>query len=815
VRVPAAAPAAAVLLGASLGALIELSSVVPALALMAIALAAAAAAFASHRPRIFLAAIAAVFFSAAWAVSIRATADARRPPLRTALAEATGPGSAPVTLVGRLVEDAAVAERGVALSLHVTSAALAGRTSSAAGGVRLTVAGTSGLDAISQWRAGRTVSVPALLRDPGRYRDPGVSDARLGLARKGVAFVGTVKSGTLVDVLARGTWVAEAGAALRAHTRAAVGRHVGSRDPQSAAIVTAILIGDRAGLDQDVQRRLQEAGTYHVIAISGGNIAILAGLLLWGLRMAGAGHRASSVVTIGALIGYATVVGGGASVVRATAMAVSYLLARQADLRGAPLNALAVACALILLATPDSVADVAFWLTFGATLGIMIGVGLAGARLPRAWWLRVPGSLLLTSLSAELALLPVGALVFSRVTFAGLVLNFAAIPLMTVVQVAGMLVVALSPVWSLAADLCGLAAHLGAAGLVGSASLVDLLPWLSYRLPPPHWMAMAGYYAGWAVWLGTGPLGAASRVAVRSRRRLRVAGAVGVVTCGAWILIEPVTLVAPAVAARLRVTTLDVGHGDAILVQLPDRRSVLVDTGGSLTGSTFDIGGRIVAPALWALGTRRLDVLVLTHGDPDHAGGAAAVIRDFRPREIWEGIPVPNLPTMQALRQRADAAGIPWRRRLAGDVVRLGNVTLRIHHPPPADWERRRVRNDDSMVIELEYGRVSVVLAGDIGAEVERGIAPRFAAADLRVLKIPHHGSSTSSSREFVSALRPRVAILTAGTSTKVNDDVLRRYGEIGATVYRTDVHGAVTVDTDGRVLTVSTFTGTHAVFTK
>jgi competence protein ComEC len=496
-------------------------------------------------------------------------------------------------------------------------------------------------------------------------------------------------------------------------------------------------------------------------------------------------------------------------------MAVSYLLARQADLRGAPLNALAAACALILLAAPDSVADVAFWLTFGATLGIMIGLGLAGARLPRRWWLRAPAALLLTSLSAELALLPVGALVFSRVTFAGLALNFAAIPLMTVVQVAGMLVVALSSVWPFASDLCGLAAHLGAAGLVRSAGLVDLIPWLSYRLPPPHWIAMAGYYGAWAAWLATGPAGAASRRAARWRSRLRLAGAAGVVTCGAWILIEPVTLVAPGVAGRLRVTTLDVGHGDAIVVQLPDRRSVLVDTGGSLTGSTFDIGGRVVAPALWALGTRRLDVLVLTHGDPDHAGGAAAVVRDFRPREIWEGIPVPNLPAMQALRRQAEASGVPWRERLAGDAVRLGDVTLRIHHPPPADWERRRVRNDDSMVIELEYGRVSVVLAGDIGAEVERGLAPRFGPAGLRVLKIPHHGSSTSSAREFVSALGPRVAILTAGASTRVNEDVLRRYAEIGAAVYRTDVHGAVIVETDGRTLTVSTFTGARAEYTR
>jgi len=285
--------------------------------------------------------------------------------------------------------------------------------------------------------------------------------------------------------------------------------------------------------------------------------------------------------------------------------------------------------------------------------------------------------------------------------------------------------------------------------------------------------------------------------------------------CGAWILVEPVTLVVPGVAGRLRMTVLDVGHGDAVLVQLPDRRSVLVDTGGSLSGSTFDIGGRIVAPALWAIGTRRLDVLVLTHGDPDHAGGAASVVRDFRPREIWEGVPVPNLPTMQALRRQAAEAGIPWLERRSGDVVRLGEVTLRIRHPPPPEWERRLVRNDDSVVIELQYGEVSVVLPGDIGTAVERSLASGFAPAAFRVLKVPHHGSSTSSSREFVLALKPSLALLSAGATTKVSDEVLKRYREIGAAVFRTDVHGAITLDTNGRRLTVSTFTGARATFTR
>jgi competence protein ComEC len=409
----------------------------------------------------------------------------------------------------------------------------------------------------------------------------------------------------------------------------------------------------------------------------------------------------------------------------------------------------------------------------------------------------------------------VGARVFARVTFAGLLLNFIAIPMMTVAQVAGMLTVALSWVSPAAAGACGFIAHLGAAGLVRSAAFVDLVPWLSYRLPPPHWVSIAGYYVSWAAWLAATQAGVVRIAAGPGRRRLRRAAAATAAACGAWILIEPVTLIAPGVAGRLRLTALDVGHGDAVLLQLPDRRSVLVDAGGLLSGSSFDIGGRVVAPALWALGTRRLDVLVLTHGDPDHAGGAASVIRDFRPREIWEGVPVPNLPATDALRRQAAAAGIPWRERRSGEVERLGTVTLRIRHPPPPDWERRRVRNDDSIVMELRYGEVSVVLSGDIGTEVERTLAPTFEPAALRVLKVPHHGSATSSSWEFVAALRPRLALLSAGATTKVSDEVLGRYREIGAAVYRTDDDGAITLEIDGRRVAVNTFTGARATFRK
>ncbi len=141
----------------------------------------------------------------------------------------------------------------------------------------------------------------------------------------------------------------------------------------------------------------------------------------------------------------------------------------------------------------------------------------------------------------------------------------------------------------------------------------------------------------------------------------------------------------------------------------------------------------------------------------------------------------------------------------------VDGVSVIVRHPRPPDWERQDVRNDDSIVLELLWRDVSIVLTGDIGAEVERAIAPQFQPAPLRVIKVPHHGSLTSSSSAFVQALAPRVAVVSVGRSNHFGHPapaVLQRYQEVQAEVFRTDRDGAVTVDTDGTSLDVHTFTG-------
>jgi competence protein ComEC len=283
-----------------------------------------------------------------------------------------------------------------------------------------------------------------------------------------------------------------------------------------------------------------------------------------------------------------------------------------------------------------------------------------------------------------------------------------------------------------------------------------------------------------------------------------------------WMLAEPWTVAVAGGDERLHVSFVDVGQGDSAFVRFPRGATMLADAGGlvALSGSeapAFDIGDRVVAPVLRVAGVRRLDYLVLSHGDPDHIGGAPAILEEFRPREIWEGIPVPRFEPLSRLRGDAHTRGLGWLNVRGGDRVDVEGVSVAVLHPDPPEWERQRVRNDDSIVLELSWRDASFWLTGDIGKAVERGLPPRMRLAPLRVIKVPHHGSLTSSTSDFVRAIRPTNAVVSAGRANHFGHpatEVLRRYRDAGTEIFRTDMDGEVSVDTDGYSIDVRTFTG-------
>jgi hypothetical protein len=164
---------------------------------------------------------------------------------------------------------------------------------------------------------------------------------------------------------------------------------------------------------------------------------------------------------------------------------------------------------------------------------------------------------------------------------------------------------------------------------------------------------------------------------------------------------------------------------------------------------------------------RALDALLLTHADADHVGGAAGLIPLIPPAQVWEGVPVAGLPVIDVVRRAAATAGAEWGAVAAGRRARLARVDVRVLHPPAPDWERRRPRNDDSVVLELQFGAVSLILPGDVGPAVEATLADALGPSALRVLKAAHHGSRASSTAAFLDAVHPAIVLASAGRANR------------------------------------------------
>jgi competence protein ComEC len=532
---------------------------------------------------------------------------------------------------------------------------------------------------------------------------------------------------------------------------------------------------------------------YHILAVSGFNVALIAGPVFLGLRLLRMPRRLVALIASLVIVGYALVVGGQPSVLRATVMGLLLLLGLLLDREVNLFNSLALATLVILLWRPGDLREPGFQLSFAATLGILwltpSVVGLFESRWPRSLAAGVA-----VSVGAQLAVTPIMLIHFNQLSLIGIVANLAVVPL------AGL------------ATTLGLAALLGALVSEGlgqllfgtlwlillalrlTAHVAAALPGAMVHLPVPHWSAVVAFYG--------------LLLLLPFLRRHRSVGLFAGVLAG-WVLALSLWPWVRPAEGRLRVTFLDVGQGDAIFVELPNGQRLLLD-GGPGGERRLDVGEWVIAPFLWNRAVRRLDVVAMSHSDPDHAGGLAAVLRRFGVREFWDnGLWEAGSGELWEVLQRSAAIRRALRR---GERIWMGSALVTALNPGAA-YLRGSPRgpasdeNNNSLVLRLDWGLVSFLFTGDLEQEGEQALLASRQPLRHLVLKVAHHGSRFSTTEEFLNRARPRVAVISAGARNPFRHpsaETLARLERAGARVYRTDRDGAVIVETDGRTLTVT-----------
>ena len=640
------------------------------------------------------------------------------------------------------------------------------------------------------------------LRRPRGYRNPGGFDYPLYLRTMDVSLEGWAGEGDAIERRGGGE-----GSMLHAWAYTVRSRMIRAVSqllpPDQAALLVAITLGERSGIPPHISEAFLGSGTYHIVAISGLNVSLLAGALFFLLRAIRVPLRLSAFLSIGLISFYAALAGGSPSVVRAAVMADIYLLALMLDREADPWNTLALSGLMLLLWQPLFLFDAGFQLTFVATCAILVAVNRVPLdRLPLPWrW--ATGSLVASG-AAFLGTAPILAEAFHRISPVGVLANLAIVPLSGLVTGAGMLFAILATVipgsLGLFAALIGSQIDL----LVTLAAWFARLPLASLQVFPPSPAMTVCYYVAFGA-----SLFAAGR---RWARWVALSAAL------ALLVLIGGRLVADRWNERVRVTVIDVGQGDGILVELPGRRAILID-GGGLFDDRFDIGEQVVVPFLLSRWIARLDLVVLSHPHPDHLNGLAAVLRHFPVGAVWDGGQRVASPSYLWFEEVLRHKRIPHKILQAGyRTSEFDPIEITVLHPPTtllrgSPRGRSSDVNSNSLVLLLRYRDVRVLLPGDIEEEAERRLLEQRTDLSAQVLKVPHHGGRTSSSLPFLERVRPTVAVVSAGYRNRFrhpHQETLERYRAMGIELYRTDRHGAVTVTTDGHTIDVAPMQKSH-----
>ena len=640
------------------------------------------------------------------------------------------------------------------------------------GGLILTYYPKDG-DALPTARIGDKISARGNLKLLTNYNNPGQIDTVTRMKANGItARMSAGKQGISIEQVDGGLWIKflRLVAAIREHYRDSM---AGVMSADDAAAIFAMLFGGYAGLNPELVEEFQTTGIVHILSVSGSHMSLLAMATAWLCLLLRLPRGLTFAIGLFVIGTYAILSGLLPQVLRSASMGILVFFARTLDAEAEGARLLTLTALAMLINQPLLIFDVSFQLSFTATAGLMyLSEDLRNAmeRLPK--FFSEPASM---TIAAQLASLPVIVWYFNQISLSSVLANVFVMPLLEVVIVGGLL----GGIVAAVVPMLGKIFFVGEALIFGTGAELNRvfanLPFSSVQVPTLGLLAGFFYYA-----------------ALILRRPI--------------ILLPIIFLLAfnvLRVGGELEVSFVDVGQGDCTVVVTPHGRCLIFDTGG-VREHMFDVGGRVVVPYLKHENIREVDKIFLTHVHEDHAAGAGAVIKKFPVSEVITagesksdyaavfGIAEENLPNLRAGH--------------AGEVFDVDGVQVEILFAPQVG-----TGNEISNVYRVRYGSVTFLITGDLVKEIEEQMLREGVDVSSTVLKVGHHGSNTSSSEDFLRAVKPKCAVISVGYGNNFGHpraEVLERLESLPTKIYRTDRDGLIKFRTNGKTLTVETFNG-------
>ncbi len=640
------------------------------------------------------------------------------------------------------------------------------------------------------------VSFQASIEKPKAATNPGGFDYKRYLASIGVS--GTVYLKDISDMniigVQSGGWLHKLGFKIKKSVLNIVEYCL---NKNQAGLLSGMIIGYKDGLDENAFTAFSKAGLTHIMVASGMNVAFIILPLTYIFKKIRIGNLASCITTILVLILFVFITGFSASVVRAVIMGILILLGKIIMRESDIFTSISAAAIILLTLNPYTIFDIGFQLSFCATISLVMFYPKLKILIDHKYIPNIVSDTLAATIAAQIGVVPITLYYFNSFSTISILSNLLVVPLVQIISIIGFIMVFVGIVNINAAVLIGYVNNSFLSFVLFVTEYTSKIPYASLKLPTPSLVLIILYYLA-ILYIFKG------REFLKSKKEFKYVKYLFIVSIFVLIVVKNI------VPKPLEITFLDVGQGDSAFIRTAHGTKILIDGGGRAAGSksTFDVGQSVVVPYILDQGTKKLDIVIATHGHSDHTEGLESILQEMRVGMVI--LPDTNGEGFEKIIEICREKGIAIVECKKGDIIRLDRDTV-FDVLSPLQFEQdslaQQSLNDSSLVLKLIYKNVKVLFTGDSEIPVEQRMLGEGIDLSSDILKVGHHGSYGATSEEFANKVKPNYAIISVGKNNfgHPSQFVVDRLEERGIILLRTDERGAVMATSYGYDISVRT----------